>query len=380
MSRMPGLDLLRAIAIVWVMFTHYGFTGRDFDGNLFMDSGWMGVDLFFALSGFLIGGQLLRPYARGEPEHIGLFYVRRLFRTLPPYLVVVALYFGWPFFRERPTIMPLWEFLTFTENLFIDFRGAQAFSHVWSLCVEEQFYLVAPLIVWVLMRRPAAWKAITLAGAIVAGGMALRGYIWLHDLAPLKDEHSAAFVKLFMERLYYPTDTRLDGLLGGVSVAAVRALRPQLREALMRRANFLLACGLVLVGVCIWLFRDQRAFLPNVIGYPILALGMALLVAAGAGARSLIGRWRVPGAGLIAAMAYSLYLTHKAVYHTVGMLVGPALDHRPWVAILVFGGAALAGGTLLYLVAERPALILRDRLLKRGLFAAPKAAADAASA
>jgi peptidoglycan/LPS O-acetylase OafA/YrhL len=380
MSRMPGLDLLRAVAIVWVMLTHSFLTGMAPDENIVMDSGWMGVDLFFALSGFLIGGQLFRPYVKGEPEHAGLFYARRLFRTLPPYLVVVAIYFTWPGFREQPTIMPLWQFLSFTENLFIDFSHPRAFSHVWSLCVEEQFYLAAPLIVWLLMRRPAAWKAIALGVAIVFGGMALRAFIWLHDLAPLKAAHAGGpFMHAFMERIYYPTWTRLDGLLAGVGVAALRAFRPQAWAAVQRRANLILAGGVAAVGLSIWLFKEQSDFLPSVIGYPILSAGMGMLVAAGASATSLIGRWRVPGAGLIAAMAYSLYLVHKEIYHLVRVAIGAQLVGHPLLGFVVYGGAALAGGALLYVTFERPALILRDRILSRSPRIAPAPAVEPAS-
>jgi peptidoglycan/LPS O-acetylase OafA/YrhL len=373
-SRMPGLDLLRAIAIVWVMLYHGDITGMMSIDSPFIVSGWMGVDLFFALSGFLIGGQLLRPYARREPEHIGLFYARRLFRTLPPYLVVLALYFLWPDFREQPVIMPPWQFLTFTENLFIDFHGPRAFSHVWSLCVEEQFYLVTPLIAWVLMRRPALWKAVALAVVIVAGGMALRGYIWLHDLAPAQAAHDGTFTRLFMERIYYPTDTRLDGLLAGVLAAAVRAFKPQWWAAAMKQADLVLLSGVGIVLMSMWLFKQQLDFWPTVIGYPILSFGMAMLVAAGSQASSLIGRWRVPGAGLIAGMAYSLYLTHKQVYHLVREHLGAALAGHPLLALVVVVTSVFAVGGLLYVTFERPALILRDRILKRGAVGAPKVA------
>lgn len=373
-SRMPGLDLLRAIAIVWVMLYHGDITGMMSINSPFIESGWMGVDLFFALSGFLIGGQLLRPYAKHEPEHIGLFYARRLFRTLPPYLVVLLLYFTWPDFREWPQIMPPWQFLTFTENLFIDMHGARAFSHVWSLCVEEQFYLVTPLIVWVLMRKPALWKTVTLAVVIVAGGIALRGYIWLHDLAPAQAVHDGSFTRLFMERIYYPTDTRLDGLLGGVLAAAVRAFRPGWWDALMKDANALLFIGFMMVLGSMWLFNDQRAFWPSVIGYPILSFGMATLVAAGASANSIIGKRRIPGAGLIAGMAYSLYLTHKEIYHLIHEHLGAQLAGHPLLAFVVVVSSVFAAGGLLYITFERPALIIRDRILKRGVAAAPKIA------
>ena len=335
--------------------------------NHVAEFGWMGVDLFFALSGFLIGGQLFRPYARAKPEHAGLFYLRRLLRTLPPYLVVVALYFSVPAFRERQTIQPLWQFLTFTENLFIDLSVPKAFSHVWSLCIEEQFYLFTPIVVWLLMRRPTSWKAFTVFAGIVAGGMLLRGYIWTHDLASMQQtaDGSGDLTRRWYERVYYPTWCRLDDLVGGVALAAIRAFRRNLWQTLLRRANVSLGVGIAAVGFAIWLFADDPTFIATVIGFPIVAFGMTALVAAGASTHGLIGRWRVPGAGAIAAMAYSLYLTHKQIYRLTAEVVGQRLDSQPIVAVFVYGGAAVAAGALLYATAERPALLLRKRLLDR---------------
>ena len=125
-----------------------------------------------------------------------------------------------------------------------------------------------------------------------------------------------------------------------------------------------------------WVFKQQRDFVPTVIGYPILSFGMASLVAAGASANGLIGRRRVPGAGLIASMAYSLYLTpqtglppdRRAFWRVARGTARVGLRRRRRFALFAVGG-------LLYVTFERPALILRDRVLKRGVAAAPKVVA-----
>ena len=364
MSRVPGLDLLRAVAILWVMYYHAEVIGVMTGDHPVADFGWMGVDLFFVLSGYLIGGQLFRPYARGLAPQPGRFYARRLLRTLPAYLVVVGLYFTWPAFNERAAIQPLWQFLTFTENLLIDFSHPKSFSHVWSLCVEEQFYLVAPLVVWLALRRPAAWKGVAICAAVLVGGMLLRAWIWGHDIGPIQHltEGPGNVFQRYQERIYYPTWTRLDGLLAGVVLAMVAAFRPDLWRRVLARGNALMAVGLVMVAVSIWLLAKQRDFIPTVFGYPLLSWGLAALTAAAASPTSLLGRWRIPGAGWIAAMAYSLYLTHKQVYHMVHVAVGTGLDDRPVLAVAAYAGAALSAGALLYFAVERPFLKLRDRL------------------
>ncbi len=113
-GRLPGLDLLRAIAIAWVMLYHvtsYGVRLPDF-----IEFGWMGVDLFFVLSGFLVGCQFLKPYTFGMQPSWGEFFMRRAWRVLPAYLVVLGIYFTIPAVRESPNIQPLWHFLTSELN------------------------------------------------------------------------------------------------------------------------------------------------------------------------------------------------------------------------------------------------------------------------
>lgn len=167
MPRLPGLDLLRSIAIVWVMLFHSfvaGGLGPDF--QWLSRFGWMGVDIFFVLSGFLIGTQVLRPLQRGEGLAFQAFYARRAWRVLPAFVVVLALYQCFPVLREDPGLEPWWVFATFTLNLLIDYGHNTAFSHAWSLCVEEHFYLLFPFIAWWLARRPSARRMLTVCAAI----------------------------------------------------------------------------------------------------------------------------------------------------------------------------------------------------------------------
>jgi peptidoglycan/LPS O-acetylase OafA/YrhL len=158
-SREPGLDLMRAIAILWVMLWHIHWVLHPGILTGIGNYGWMGVDVFFVLSGYLIGSQLLRPYPRDSRPSLSGFYMRRAFLVLPAYLTVLLLYFIG--IREAPRLSPVWQFLTFTENYRIDYAHDQAFSHIWSLCVEEHFYLVLPLLVLLLMRKPSFGKAVS---------------------------------------------------------------------------------------------------------------------------------------------------------------------------------------------------------------------------
>jgi peptidoglycan/LPS O-acetylase OafA/YrhL len=371
--RLPGLDLLRAIAIGWVMIYHASLYDLLPGGTWPVDFGWMGVDLFFVLSGFLIASQVLRPWASGERPDYGRFFTRRLLRTIPAYAVVLAIYVLIPSARDRGHMQPVWTFLTFTQNFTIHIPPAQAFSHAWSLCVEEQFYLAFPLAVALLGIRPTSFRTLAAMAALVVLGMALRGWFWLHDVARTPfDLASDPRPSVYMRLIYYPTWTRLDGLLAGIGAALVSTFQPQAWRALTARPNLLSGGGLLGVGAAIMLFGDQIAgFWGAVFGYPLLSLSMAALVVAGASASSVIGRRAIPGAGAVAAASYSLYLSHKMVYHWASEL--PATTAIKPLMFPLALLAALAVGAVLYRLVERPCLRLRDRI-SQPLLASPAVA------
>lgn len=368
--RMPGLDLLRAIAVVWTMLFHsflVGGLGKDW--SWLSRYGWMGVDLFFVLSGFLIGSQVLKPLARGDRFSFRDFYTRRAFRILPAFFAVLALYLFWPGFREAPGMEPWWKFAGFFMNLSIDYTHHAAFSHAWSLCVEEHFYLLFPLLALALLRRPSTNVFAAVCVFIVALGIALRTGTWLHFDALGSDRN------WFVENIYYPTWNRLDGLLAGVVLAVWKTYRPDSWARAATRANVVLVAGLATMALCFWLFRERDGLLGNSIGWPVLSLGLAMLVFAGAQTQSWIGRRALPGAGWLAAVSFSLYLTHKPVYGLVEAHFGDALDGETYLAFAVYGIASLLGGAVLYYAVERPGLRLRQRLMLRD--ASPRAAKNA---
>jgi peptidoglycan/LPS O-acetylase OafA/YrhL len=231
-ERQPGLDLLRALAIIVVVVYHAALFGFKLPGRVDR-FGWIGVDLFFVLSGYLIGGQLLASLARDRRINLGRFFVRRALRIMPAYLVVLAIYFLLPSWREYSEMsQPLWKFLLSVQNIAL--HGGTAFSHAWSLAVEDQFYLALPFLLLFLFRRPRA--AIIVPCLIVLGGIALRAFLAAQN--PSVDGGGVSF-RGFQAWIYYPTWTRLDPLVFGVALAAIEKFRPNWWQRLINCAPWL---------------------------------------------------------------------------------------------------------------------------------------------
>ena len=142
-----GLDHLRALAIMLVFFFHYFILSGGKPNWLpdYAKFGWTGVDLFFVLSGFLISSQLFLKIKQEKKISYKEFFLKRFFRIIPAYLVVVGIYFIVPLFREKESLPPIWKFLTFTQNFGTNLKDFGTFSHAWSLCVEEHFYFLLPI-------------------------------------------------------------------------------------------------------------------------------------------------------------------------------------------------------------------------------------------
>jgi peptidoglycan/LPS O-acetylase OafA/YrhL len=355
--RAPGLDLLRAAAIVTVMLYHLASHG--FAMPALGRHGWIGVDLFFVLSGYLIGWQLLREVAAGRQPDWAAFFLKRALRVLPPYLAVLLLYLLVPDWREAAAMAPAWQFLTFTVNLFPDYARYRAYSHAWSLCVEEHFYLMFPLVVWLMARRPGRGIAAT-AFVLLAGGMLLRDWLWRHEVAP--HDAAQAFLR-YAEAIYAPTWCRLDGLLAGVLLAAVRAFRPSWWTRLLRAGPALAPAGVALLAMA--LRMDPVGHVAAIIQFPLVALGFACLLVAALSPRLPMARFALPGARQLALLAFSLYLTHREVYAWLDKHAAGLDDWPPLAAFCAYHLAALAVAALLYAGVEKPALALRARLLAR---------------
>jgi peptidoglycan/LPS O-acetylase OafA/YrhL len=198
MTRIPRLDGLRALAFLAVFLNH----------SVHLPMAWVGVDLFFVLSGFLITSILLRDRALPTAQYFGGFYARRARRILPPYLIVLALVaaLGLPGIEWSKI---WWHFFTFLQNFSVAWGyGTGALTPYWSLAVEEQFYLFWPVVVLLVPRRHLAVTCV----AIVVAAPLLRACF-----TPRVDAYTVIFCV---------TPFRIDLLAAGALLAVARDRAP----------------------------------------------------------------------------------------------------------------------------------------------------------
>jgi peptidoglycan/LPS O-acetylase OafA/YrhL len=359
-SRIHGLDTLRAVAVALVVLHHYTLFVSDAPTFGWVGTmGWAGVDLFFALSGYLIGNQIFAALGSARGFGLARFYGRRLLRTLPNFWAVLALYALWPAWRGGTPMLPLWQYLTFTQNIHL--QPGTAFSHAWSLCIEEQFYMLLPAAAILGaalgqagVKQRWAWGALLMA---VIAGMLARATIWQDG------QDATNRLGYYYQYIYYSSWCRADELLAGVALALLKHRAPGLWRRILAHGNALFAAGTAVIGAAFaWFIDDHYAFAQTVAGYPLLALGFSLLILAALAPDSLLHRVRVPGAASLALLSYAIYLTHKSVSILVAARMAQAgYGAEAPVTIAACMLASLAAGWLLFILVETPFMRLRAR-------------------
>ena len=364
-NRHHGLDHLRAAAILLVVLFHYTFYyGVPQWLDSFSGFGWSGVDLFFVLSGYLISDKLFRDFeARGRIGFKG-FYLNRVLRIVPAYLAVVALYFSFPFLQEGRGLQPLWKFLTFTQNISIDLYR-NTFSHAWSLCVEEHFYILLPILLHFIFSRKLSPRAIYIFVAVAALGIIIRYSIWETLVA---GTYGRMRILAAIKDIYYPTYCRLDGLLVGVAIASIFKYQPSLKEKLVKHGNGLLASSILLLIATYFLFggtlvsQKFTSLLTAVFGFPLVSIAYGLMVIAAMSPGCILSRYRFWPTAMLATLSYAIYLSHKMVNHIVNTHLKQvfALESVPAFLVCLLG--TVLCGLALHLIVEKPFLMLRDSL------------------
>jgi peptidoglycan/LPS O-acetylase OafA/YrhL len=363
-KKFTGLDHLRALAISLVFLFHYSFYQHPAWMERFSGFGWCGVDLFFVLSGFLISNQLFAEWQNKHQVSLPVFYLKRAFRILPPYFFVLLIYIFVPAFHEREKLAPLWKMFTFTQNYGQNIRDFGTFSHAWSLCVEEQFYLVLPLLLILIfstgLRRLSGW----FVPGIFLLTLMLRWIVWHFYLTPLQDTDD--FAMYWYRWIYYPTYTRLDGLITGVGIAAVYRFRQKWLVSLKNYANILLLTGCAFFILAFFFCNEQQSFKSSVFGFSLVAITFGFFVLSAILPNSILYRVKSRLTQHLATLSYSLYLSHKGLIHlTQGFLKGSGVPGDSIWMFIICAAVCIAGAMLMRVFIEKPSLWCRNKVLAK---------------
>ena len=264
---------------------------------------------------------------------------------------------------------PLWRFLTFTRNYGVDGHLYPGFSHAWSLCVEEHFYLLLPCIILLLVRFANVRRLVALIAGTVVVGIGLRAWAWRTYCLPLLalGDHQAVG-QAFHREIYRPTHMHLDGLLLGVSVALLQVFRPSLWMSAMKRGNWFLFGGLLTLGAGALIWRENDSFSEAVFVFPIVSIGYACTLVAALSPSCRLSRVKSRLVSWGAVLAYSLYLTHKAIISITHRWMGAhGMEPFGFAGTVITLSLVVAVALLLHFSVERPFLRLRERLTRHPL-------------
>jgi peptidoglycan/LPS O-acetylase OafA/YrhL len=350
--RFPGLDGLRALAATMVIFFHFG------GPNWTWLSGWVGVYIFFVLSGFLITTLLLREQDRTGRISLSNFYIRRVFRILPPYLVILGgivafvILRGEFFTRDFPHALKY--YLTFLNEFFPGSAGNGAdnfFSGSWTLGIEEKFYLVWPFLLVAIGIGAAKRKFLLVGTAMVI----------LLALVPLTTGWALGTSKVAI----YTSTIHYFILAGGCLLAIL--LHYRRGYAVLKPLTHPLAAIPIVAAFALMtanldrLWTETQQNLLLLVGYAVLTMLLLIVLVSPGPLRWLLGTAPMRFVG---ERSYSLYLLQGPVHFVVVQAVPGLAQHRTVSALTVFL-VGLAIADLIHRWVEKPLIDVGKRLIAR---------------
>jgi len=357
MDRLKGIDILRAFAVFLVMGRHMSPCPADANSTihaltqLWFRGGWIGVDLFFVLSGFLVSGLLFREHEKFGSIHAKHFLLRRGFKIYPAFWLLIACSYVFFMLQKHPVELNQILF----ELLFVQNYKRGVWGHTWSLAVEEHFYFLLTALMFILTARRASanrFKIIPLLFLIVG-------------LVCLALRLAVASGNPFNYYTYlYPSHLRLDSLSFGVFISYLYHQYPTRFFAwAMRHRLSLLIGGILLLTPAFVLTLEGTKFL-HTFGLTVLYIGSGLLLI-GVLAINLPTNSITNFGAYIGSHSYSIYLWHVPVVVWVVPLVAKILgSHWNWPLYCAsYFLGSLGIGILMALLIEFPVLRVRDRLL-----------------
>jgi peptidoglycan/LPS O-acetylase OafA/YrhL len=358
-QQIPFLDGLRTIAILLVVNLHFsaGFAelhGNNFYSTLpFVINGWCGVDLFFVLSGFFIGGQLWKELQKDGTISIRRFILRRGLRIWPLFyfMYFASLLLYW---HDAATKQYGWTDLVFLAN----YLNNGIVGGGWSLCTEEQFYIVAPLLLLFLFARKKTVRSIRpWLWGLLALIPTVRGAIWIYHTGNFFSHDPALFATM-----YYKFHTHCDGLIVGLIVSNLWLTKNKPKSPVWKASLVLLGGFALLI-----LSREIQHEVLVLTGFGLFFGSLVWF-----GLTSRVELFRSRPFYWISRLSFGMYLNHGYLVHPVLSHLLPRfkLFHSSWIpnqllGTLILTGLSAAVALVTFCLVEHPFLKLRAQLLER---------------
>ncbi len=328
--RQPGIDYLRGVAIICVVFHHYHF----------LPYGYLGVDLFFAISGFLVGGSLLERLTNWLTLDIKLFYLKRFTKILPSYItfiVVGGLLSVVVYGHSRPDAVLRQENLPKYFFFYLNYRmqDSLVFAHIWSLCIEEHFYLFLPVFFLVLRNFKVSSK---------------NTIVWILIFGILMVNLLRLFLAVKGHETLVTTHSRIDSMMWGM--LAWLNLKNQILSPKKKIVASIGSIGLLALLITID-YQLHSMFFTSAIFHGLTPIVCFLLLIG-------VSQLRLPNFNwlrFISYFSYNYYLWHMLFFFVILNYFGKTL-----LGLVIF---AITGFTLAIaanLIVEEPGLKLRAKL------------------
>lgn len=361
-SRIQELDVLRGIAVLLVLGRHVLFIPDGLPQFLgqslifWRKIGWIGVDLFFVISGFLVSGLLFSEWLERGRINLGRFLIRRAFKIYPPFYLLLLTTIA---VSNWLGLDKAWKFY-FYEAIFVQNYAGGVWNHTWSLAVEEHFYLFLTLLFFLLrfLNRRGSHPFSFLSKLMICLGVEL------------------LLVKIFIGLTHPPgqskltlnyTHLRIDSLLFGVFLAYHYHLFPRALSESVRKFRLPLTITMLTAWVLPSVFSLEESWVAYTVGFTVLYLGFgALLLLAlfnHARPRPSLLRYSAPLLVPIGRASYSIYLWHMPIYWmSRKLLLSPDSTTAEFMMhLLSYQLGSVIAGCVMFRLVELPSLRLRQR-------------------
>ena len=361
--RIFGLDIFRALAIFLVMFAHSTVLFPNFPEMpqklLFYVPAYFGVDLFFVLSGFLIGSMIVK-IVDSEKDFalstIKSFWIRRWFRTLPNYYLILLSQLILLYILSKSIPLSYLNFFSFTQNLAS--KHPPFFNEAWTLSIEEWFYFLFPLAILgckSMLPRNISKRVILLSviSFFLIGSLAARIIASIFFRLSLTKGMQAMVI------------FRMDSIMFGVLFAYFYYYS---KSSVEKYGKTLFFVGLLLVSICIWylaynIVHDTEGFFHRTFYFTLCSFGMACLLPSFISIKKEAFSTLSTLVTHLSIISYSAYLIHNCIVISVLYTEKPLMGNYV-VNYFLFWLLTIVGSTALYNVFEKPMMFLREKFVR----------------